>query len=392
MVNDHYDVIIVGGGIMGCCCAYYLAKQENRLRLAVIERDPSYERASTTLSNGNIRVQFALKENIQISQYTLKVLERFAEEMRVDDMAPNVQYQPTGNLFIVDSVRQSGAKKALALQQELGCEVDWLANEEMAKKYPGLALNGYVGGTFSVKDGKLDPYSLLMTYKAKIKAMGQAFIKDEANAFLVANNRVTGVSLASGNTLRADTVINCAGAWGTELAKTAGIQLPVLPVKRQVFAFITKVPGADKLPGVFLPSGLYFQPESGDTLILGKSMDEDPVGFDFKWDDKRFMEILWPELAEFVPVFDTLKLVRGWAGLYAVSTMDNNPFIGEWPEIKGFYLVNGFSGHGLQQGPAVGRYVAELVLGQTFSLDLSLFSPERILDNRRICEGDWAIV
>ena len=116
-------------------------------------------------------------------------------------------------------------------------------------------------------------------------------------------------------------------------------------------------------------------------------MDQDPVGFEFSWDDKRFMEILWPELAEFVPAFDRLKLVRGWAGLYAVNTLDHNAILGEWPELQGFYLANGFSGHGLQQAPAVGRYISELILKRPPTLDLSIFSPQRILENRPLAEG-----
>ena len=115
-------------------------------------------------------------------------------------------------------------------------------------------------------------------------------------------------------------------------------------------------------------------------------MAEDPVGYEFSWDDKRFMEILWPELAEFVPAFDRLKLVRGWAGLYAVNTLDGNAILGEWPEVKGLYLANGFSGHGLQQAPAVGRYLSELILKQPLSLDLTVFHPDRILDQKPINE------
>ncbi|HSO20985.1 MAG TPA: FAD-binding oxidoreductase, partial [Desulfosarcina sp.] len=140
------------------------------------------------------------------------------------------------------------------------------------------------------------------------------------------------------------------------------------------------------LPLTVLPSGLYFRTETGGLILLGKSMPEDPVGIDFNWDDQRFNDILWPELAEFVPAFDTLKLVRGWAGLYAVNTLDGNAILGEWPELKGFYLANGFSGHGLQQGPAVGRYIAERITQRTPVLDLSIFGPERVLENRPLGE------
>lgn len=392
MNPDNFDVIIVGGGIMGCCSAYYLLSFQDKLRIAIIERDPTYERASTTLSNGNIRHQFALKENVQISQYTFDVLANFSQEMDIDGSAPNVGFNSTGNLFIVDSVGRHAAERGLGVQKSLGCDVEWVSTEEITGRYPFFQLDEYEGGTFCVKDGKLDPYSMLMAYKAKITLMGGTFIKGEAKAILTNQGKAEGVTLASGDTVKAGIVVNCAGAWGPELAKTAGIDMPVLPVMRQVFAFNTRFEAADHMPGVFLPSGLYFQPECPGTVILGRSMNNDPVGFDFKWQDRRFLEELWPELAEFAPVFETIKLVRGWAGLYDVSTMDNNPFIGEWPELKGFYLVNGFSGHGLQQGPAVGRYVAEMILNRPFSLDLSIFSPQRMLENECICEGDWAIV
>jgi len=392
MGNDQYDVIIVGGGIMGCCSAYYLLSLQDNLRIAIIERDPSYERASTTLSNGNIRHQFALKENIQISQYTFDVLLNFGKTMGVGDSEPNVGFVPTGNLFIVDAKGQNAAKKGLAAQKKQGCDVAWLNAEQLSNQYGMFELDGYEGGTFCAGDGKLDPYSMLMAYKAKITQMGGKFIKDEAVSLVSHSNCVEGVTLASGTTLKSDIIINCAGAWGPDLAKTAGVEMPVLPIRRQVFVFQTPLEGANKLPGVFLPSGLYFQPESHDLVILGRSMDTDPVGFNFDWEDKRFMEELWPELAEFVPAFEAIRMIRGWAGLYAVSTMDNNPFIGQWPDLKGLYLVNGFSGHGLQQGPAVGRYIAEIILGQPFSLDLSIFRPERILDGKPIREGDWAIV
>jgi glycine/D-amino acid oxidase-like deaminating enzyme len=171
------------------------------------------------------------------------------------------------------------------------------------------------------------------------------------------------------------------------VANSAGIELPVVPIKRQVFALETAVKPKDPLPLTVLPSGLYFRSETGGIILLGKSMADDAVGFNFNWDDKRFLDILWPELAEFVPAFDTLKLRRGWAGLYAVNTLDGNAILGEWPELKGFYLANGFSGHGLQQAPAVGRYISELILRQPPSLDLSIFNPRRILDSRPLSEN-----
>jgi FAD-dependent oxidoreductase domain-containing protein 1 len=387
MAAAYYDVVIIGGGIMGSASAHGLMKADPRLKVVVIERDPAYTRSSTSLSMSNARIQFSLKENVQISRYTFEVLKTFAEDMAVDDRKPNVGFRQEGNLFLVDEVGRESAHNAMRMQQELGCRVQWWTPEQITQHYPLYAAGAMAGGTFGPDDGHFDAYTALMGYKAKARAMGAVYLNDEATAINIDQKQVQGVTLKSGNSLKGGIVINCAGAWCAEIARTAGIELPVQPVKRQVFVLDTKVKPDGPLPLTVLPSGLYFRTETSGTILLGKSMPEDPVGYDFDWDDQRFMELLWPELAEAVPAFDTLKLVRGWAGLYAVNTLDGNAILGEWPECKGLLLANGFSGHGLQQGPAVGRYMAELVTGQTPALDLSIFSPQRILEGRPLSEN-----
>lgn len=387
MHKKTYDVIIIGGGIMGSAAAYYLMKADPTLSVAVIERDPSYTFASTALSMSNVRIQFSLKENIQISQYTLEVLKRFEDEMAVDDNRPKIYFHQEGNLFLVDEACRDAARRAYRLQKSLNCKVAWWSPEKIKQRYPLYAPEAYIGATFGPEDGYFDAYAFLMGYRAKTRSLGATYLKNDGVQIKAAGSRVSGVQLASQETLPAAIVINCAGAWAAQLAKTAGVALPVIAVKRQVFALDTKVKPSQPLPLTVLPSGLYFRTETGGVILLGKSMNEDPVGFDFSWDEKRFVEILWPELAEFVPAFDTLKLSRGWAGLYAVNTLDGNAILGQWPELKGFYLVNGFSGHGLQQAPAAGRYISELILGQPPALDLSIFSPERILANKPLSEN-----
>jgi FAD-dependent oxidoreductase domain-containing protein 1 len=387
MDNSTYDVVIVGGGIMGSSTAYSLMSADNKLKVAVVEMDPVYTRASTTLSMANVRIQFSLKQNIQISQYAFEVLERFEDTMAVGEDKLNISYRREGNLFLIDENDCSVSKENLALQKSLGCRVEWWSPEKIKQHYPLYDMSGLVGGTFGPQDGHFDAYAVLMGYKAKARSLGAQYIKGEVVELVSAGGRISGVKLTSGGSLTAKFVINCAGAWAARVAQMAGVKLPVEPVKRQVFALDPAVKPEGPLPLTILPSGLYFRTETGDQILLGKSMDEDPVGFDFNWDDKRFMEILWPELAEFVPSFDTLKLVRGWAGLYAVNTLDGNAILGEWPDLKGFFLANGFSGHGLQQGPAVGRYLAELIIGLTPTLDLSIFRPERILENKPLSEG-----
>ena len=307
--------------------------------------------------------------------------------MAVDGNKPKIYYHPEGNLFLVDENNEAQARRAFDLQQSLGCRIEWWTPQKIKEAFPLYETGSFLGGTYGPDDGHFDAYAALMGYKAKARSLGAEYLKNDVEEITTRSGRVTGVKLASNESLAARSIINCAGAWAVQVAATAGVNLPIEPIKRQVFTLDTAVKPQGPLPLTVLPSGLYFRTETGGVILLGKSMVEDPPGFDFSWDDKRFMEILWPELAEFVPAFDRLKLVRGWAGLYAVNTLDGNAILGEWPEVRGLFLANGFSGHGLQQAPAVGRYLAELVLKLPVSLDLSIFGPKRILKNKPLSEG-----
>jgi glycine/D-amino acid oxidase-like deaminating enzyme len=388
----YFDVIMVGGGVMGCATAHYLLKAEPDLKVAIVEMDPTYEKSSSALSDGNTRVQFNIKENIQMSLYGLDVMENFAEEMAVGEQKPEIAFRQQGNLFLVDEESLAEAREGLELQQSLGCQVEWLSPDEISSRYPLIKPVNCVGGTFGPLDGVLDPYAVLMAYKDKAISMGAQFVTAEVIELLHEYKHVKGVRLSSGDELLAGAVVNSAGAWATKLAKTAGIDLPVSPVMRQVFIVETEVQSDDLLPAFFSPLGLYCIHEGGNLFMVGKSLPEDPIGFEFTLSRRRFTDVLWPELVEFVPPFDRLKVLRGWAGLYAVNTLDGNAILGEWPELSGCYLANGFSGHGFQQCHAVGRYIAELILEDAPSLDLSIFSPQRILTNEPVFESKRKLI
>ena len=384
--GKQYDVAIIGGGVMGSATAYYLTVSDPRLKVALIERDPTFARASSTLSMANIRVQFSLKENVLVSLYAFEALERFAQEMAVEGERPDIAFRREGNLFLWEEANRMEAEAAMRLQQSLGGRVEWWDGERIKAAYPLYDPKDLAGGTFSPADGHLDAYAVLMGYRAKARSLGAEMIKGQVRRVLTEGGRAMGVELASGETIRAGAVVNCAGAWAAQVAETAGVELPIDPVKRQIFVLDTQVKPEGPLPLTVLPSGMYFRTETGGLILLGKSLAEDEVGFSFTWDRERFMETLWFELAEFTPAWESLRLVRGWAGLYAVNRLDSNAILGEWPELKGFFLANGFSGHGLQQAPAVGRYISELILGQTPALDLSVFTPDRVLENRPLSE------
>jgi len=391
MKQKNYDVIIMGGGIMGASTAYHLMMADPTLKVIVIEKDLTYEKASTALSMVNARIQFSLKENVQISQYAFSILNNFEEEMAVDGKKPAIFYRREGNLFLYDEKSIPAAKKAYEMQKELGCAIEWWTPEEVKKHYPVYEnLEGIVAASFGPEDGHFDAYSVLMGYKAKAQSLGAEFVQDEVTEFITEGSPshescIKGVTTASGESCFSSHVVNCTGAWAARLLERAGITLPVAPTRRQIFAVAPETPTGYPLPLTILPSGFYFRTETGGLLLLGKSMASDPVGFDFSWDQDRF-ELLWGELYELAPMFESLKLMRGWAGLYAVNLMDGNAILGEWPELKGLYLANGFSGHGLQQGPAVGRYMTELILKKEQTMDLSIFAPERILENTPIIE------
>ncbi len=386
MQEQYFDVVIAGGGIIGCSSAYYLVSNNPELKVVVVEMDPTYSHASTALSLANIRIQFSLEKNIRISQYAFQVLKRFKEDMSVKGEKPDLAFHQEGNLFLIYESGRNAAEKALLLQKKLGSDVEWLSAEKIRSRYPLYEPSPYSGGSFSPKDGHIDAYAFLMGYRRKARAMGVKFINDKVISLDKSYGQITGAHLESGQKLSSRCVVNCAGAWASQVAASAGINIPVIPVKRQVFVLETEVKPDTPLPLTVLPSGLYFRSETGGKIILGKSLKSDQDGINFSWDRQRFIDLLWPELAEFIPSFDSLKLVRGWAGLYAVNTFDGNAILGEWPELKGLYLANGFSGHGMQQAPAVGRYISELITGKTPELDLSTFSPERLLEDRPLTE------
>ncbi len=371
---------------MGSSCAYHLRSSDPRLSVSVIERDPTYQRASSALSAGNARIQFSLESNIQISRYTFEVLTSFGKDMEVDGMAPDVGFRAEGNLFVVDERGRHPAKVSLERQKKMGCSVEWLDTAEAESRWPLLNLESFAGATFGSRDGYLDGYSFLMAYRNKADSLGADFIEDEVVSLERKGRRVTGVRLASGKSLAAGSVICCAGAWASEILRTAGVEIPVEPVKRQAFLVDTEVKPRQPLPLISFPSGFYLRSEGDDRIMVGRSMDDDPIGYGLSWRASRFNDVLWPELVEVVPAFDRLRLANGWAGLYAVNTIDGNAILGPWPDLEGLFLANGFSGHGLQQAPAVGRYLSERVRGVEPELDLSVLGPERLLEGRPLNE------
>jgi glycine/D-amino acid oxidase-like deaminating enzyme len=378
---------------MGWATAYHLLRLEPDLEVVVVERDPSLRYSSSLLSDGNVRIQFNLEENVAISRFAMETLETFSDDFSLGEFVPDPQMRKQGNLFLVDEAGRDDALLGLATQQAMGCDSEWLDKSVVEARFPALVSDGLVGGTYGPSDGSVDPNAVIEGYRRNAIAEGARATEADVISVTTRHDRVTGVALADGSSLDSDFVVVCAGAWSPRLLETVGVAIPVEPVMRTVYVVAGDVVGGDSLPSVFLPSGVYVLPENDGTYLIAWSTDDDPVGFDFTPAPRsKFYEVIWPELASSLPAFDRLEVIRSWAGLYAQNRLDANAIIGEWPGMKGLFQATGFSGHGFQQCHAVGRHLAELIGESEPSLDLSRLGPQRILDNQPLLEHAGRII
>lgn len=386
-----YDVVIVGGGAMGSATAYHLGQLAPELDVVVVEKDPSYQYCSTLRSDGNLRVQFNLEENVRMSLYTFDLLASFADDMAVDGWHPDPAPKHHGNLFLSDEEGVAAAEAGIAVQRALGCDVEWLTADEIEQRWPAYRTREVVGGVFGPRDGPIDPTAVLEAFRRNAIRLGVTYLAGEVTAVRTDAGRVLGVTTASGERIDARVVVNCAGGWAAELAATAGVSIPVEPVMRTVYV-VEGPQDLTPLPSIFLPSGLYLLPESASTSQVAWSTPADEVGFDFTFTREGFQDVIWPELVRVLPAFDQLKVVGGWCGIYAMNTLDHNAIIGEWPELAGYWMANGFSGHGFQHTPAMGRYLAECITGSPVTLDLGRLGSQRVLDGTPVHENAGRII
>ncbi len=388
-MQSYHDVLIVGGGIIGSSIAYNLMNDEFSGNVSVFEKDPTYEFSSTTLSAGGIRRQFSTEVNIRISQYGVQFYEQFDDAMAVDGERAHGEFHQRGYLFLANEKNWPLMEQHHEFQTNLGVKVDLLSSEETLKIIPHLNTEDLVGSSFSAGDGYLDPYGTLQGYAKKARRLGVTYVTDEVIKILRDKNRITGLVTNKGDTYNSSIVVNCAGPWAAEVGRMAGVDLPVDPVRRMAYVFQPAEIFDYDLPLVIDVTGLYFRHETGRIIMTGKSILEEPPGFNFAADKSFFHNTMWPILANRIPVFDRLKLIRGWAGLYAINRLDSNALIGEHPDLKGFYMAIGFSGHGFQQAPAVGKGMSELIrLGRYETLDLSPLSYERVLTGKLVVEEE----
>lgn len=385
-MNVKADIIIVGGGVIGSSIAYNLLNDGYQGEIIVFEKDHLYEYSSTPRSAGGIRQLFTTPINIQISRYSLNKYLTFPDDMAIDGHQAEIDFKQRGYLFLAKNEDMEQLHKQQQIQKQYGVPSEILTKKELLNIIPELNINDLEGGLYCHEDGYLDPYSVMNGYRQKAKQLGAHYIYKEVDTILSDRNGVSGVRLKDGTIYQAPVIVNSAGPWAPELSKTIECPLPAIPLKRQIIQFDIHKPLTNDLPLTIDPTGVYFRHE-GNSLITGFSEDVKP-GIDFTWKRSFFIEQLWPILGARIPNFEQAKVQSGWAGIYCHNTIDQNAIVGEHPQVKGYFLACGFSGHGMQQAPAVGKGLSELIRKKRYeSLDLSPLRFERFAEKDLVVEN-----
>jgi len=391
-MTDSFDVICVGGAAIGSAVAYFLTENPDfDGTVGVIEPDPSYDLAQTSRAQNSIREQFSQPVNIAISQYGLDFIANFEELTQVEGQAPELNYRGTGYLFLArDDDDLENFEQQMRVQHEHGAETRMLTPDQVAEEFPYMDATQIAGARMgSMKEGSFDGWAFFQGFRQRAIHNGAEYIKDRVVDVDVANGRVTGVVLESGRRIAAGHVVNAVGPRAKMLAEMVGLDLPVEPRARTSFVFDCRTEIDHNVPLTITPEGVHFRREQHHFMTGAVPENDLAIAYD-DWEIRHdeFEEQIWPTVAKYVPAFDQIHKVTAWGGQYAYNTLDHNLIIGASPDLPNFMFANGFSGHGLQQGPAVGRAVSELIIYGGFrTIDLSMLSYERIAKNEPFYEN-----
>ena len=380
-----YDVVLVGGAMYGSSVAWFLSNNPDfDGSILVVERDPTYEFTSTSHTNSCIRQQFSREINVRISQFGAEFIKNFRQFMGNDPRVPDVVLQSYGYMYLADNEGFAGIlQEAQKMQAALGAGTKFMSRDEIARDYPFYNLDDIVGANHNLIDeGYFDGNTLFDWWKRMARENGVEYVTNEVVAMTknAGGTRVGSVTLASGEEISCGTVVNTSGPRAARTAAMAGIDIPVEPRKRYTFIFSAEQPLDRDLPLTIDPSGVHMRSD-GAYYLAGCPPDDDlAVEYeDFVQDHSIWEEKVWPTIAHRVPQFEAIKLINSWAGHYAFNTLDQNAILGPHTKVENFIFVNGFSGHGFQQSPAMGRGTAEhITYGEYRSLDLTPFHFDRI--------------
>ncbi|MDB4122607.1 FAD-binding oxidoreductase [Octadecabacter sp.] len=392
--KTRYDVIIVGGAIMGSSAAWFLSDDPDfDGSVLVVEKDPSYEFASTTHTNSCMRQQFSEELNVRISQFAADFVTNLPRYMGNDDRVPDLKVHNFGYMYLADNNGFADVLRAnQATQVAAGAGTQLMTPDQIKATYPFYNVDDIVLGSINtVNEGFWDGSTVFDWWRRSARERGVEYIQNEVVAITKnpAGTRVESVTLKSGDVIACGTLLNASGPRAIETAKMAGLTIPVEPRKRFSWVFSAEQPLDRDLPLTIDPSGVHVRENGGGTYQCGAHSEIDPaVAYDdFQIDHAMWQDHVWPILATRIPQFEAIKVQSEWAGHYAYNTFDQNAIMGPHTEVENFYFLNGFSGHGLQQSPAMGRGTAELMVhGAYKTLDLSPFNFDRIKASRPIIE------
>ena len=387
--QKNYDVVIVGGAIYGSSVAWFLADNPDfDGSILVVERDPSYSACSTAHTNSCMRQQFSREINVRISQFAADFVKNFRAYLGNDPRVPDLPFQSYGYMYLADNEAFADVLRASQkVQASCGAGTRIMSAAEIKRDYPFYNVDDIVAASHNLVDeGYFDGATLFDWWRRSAREKGVEYLANEVVALNrnAAGTRVESVSLQTGETVSCGKLVNASGPRAILTSRMAGIEIPVEPRKRYTFIFDAEQPLDRDLPLTIDPSGVHMRTD-GIYYLAGCPPDDDPaVDYDdFEQDHSIWENKVWPVIASRIPQFEAIKLTNSWAGHYAFNTFDHNAILGPHTLVENFIFVNGFSGHGLQQSPAMGRGVSELITyGEYRTLDLSPFNFERIERNQ----------
>ena len=392
--QSSYDIIIVGGAIMGSSTAWFLTENKDfNGSVLVVERDPNYENCSTAHTNSCMRQQYSTELNVRISQFAADFVKNIRQRMGNDERVPELSIRSFGYMYLADNEAFADVlRESQKVQIGAGAATQLMDAAEIKSNYPFYNVDDIVLGSINkIDEGYWDGATVFEWWRRQARERGVEYVANEVVSMTknASGSKVESVTLKSGEVISCGTVLNASGPRASRTSEMAGITLPVEPRKRFTWIFKAEQPLDQDLPLTIDPSGVHVRENGGGTYQCGGHSDIDPaVDYeDFAMDQTLWENHIWPVIATRIPQFESVRLTNEWGGHYSMNTFDHNAIMGPHTEVENFVFLNGFSGHGLQQSPAMGRGTAEyLTYGEYRSLDMSPFNYERIQKNSPIIE------
>ncbi|MFT5868264.1 MAG: glycine/D-amino acid oxidase-like deaminating enzyme [Paracoccaceae bacterium] len=393
--HNSYDVVIVGGAMIGSSTAWFLSDNPDFSgTVLVVEKDPTYSNSSTAHTNSCIRQQFSREINVKCSQFAAEFVKNLRHYMGNDERVPPLTIQNYGYMYLADNDDFAAVLRSNhAVQVAAGAGTKLMTADEIKRDYPFYNLEDIVLGSHNrIDEGYWDGGTVFDWFRRSAKERGVEYVAGEVVAMTknAQGTRVQSVMLKSGEVIACGQVVNASGPRASVTARMAGIEVPVEPRKRYTYVFSAQSPLDRELPLTIDPLGVHMRQDGPKTYLAGCPPDVDPaVDYDdFAMDHTLWEDKVWPIIATRIPQFEAIKLVTSWVGHYAFNTLDQNAILGPHTVVENFFFVNGFSGHGLQQSPAMGRGTSELLTyGEYRTLDLSPFEFGRIERNEPFAEA-----